>query len=480
MLRFSTAALAGWAVLCASGQAFAQQAAADKPSAVVSPDFNTSVSDVVGAQVHDSFANVGQTLYDHGVTVSSSFTAEPAGNPVGGISQGATYAGQVYFGLDIDLGKMLASQAANDTYVHFAMVDRQGNRLSQYYIGSSIGPQEIWGIQSVHLAVLTLERKFFDGRLDVTVGRSPANIAFLDSPIYCHFMVNSACGNPALIYFASNFSGFPSSSWGADAKAWLTDKIYFHGGVYEVNPLDHDQAYPWGIWNTGATGAIVPLELGYATNFKNDDLPRHYQIGGWIDRSTYTSPLYSADGGFAAINGQPYATLFGQSGVWARFDQMITRPDPHSNRGLTLFGVFMSATSGQPVMQQYYELGLLQQGTFAGRDNDTLGFVVNLEKWSNDALNNVRLARATVGSFTSPPPYMVMMELNYGWQITPAVQLSPNLQAIINPDNFNEPTRPGNIPSAFIVGFKLNVDLAKVAGIGAEDISKNERQQKVF
>jgi len=469
MTRISIAALVGSAAVLLAAPAVAQQAA---------PSFGANASDIAGAQVHDSFATLGQTLYDHGVTVSSSYTAEPAGNPTGGMSQGATYAGQVYLGLDADFGKMAG---LNDTYGHFAMVDRQGNRLSQYYIGSSIGPQEIWGIQSVHLAVLTLERKFFDGRLDVTVGRSPANIAFLDSPIYCHFMVNSTCGNPALIYFASNFSGFPSSSWGGDVKAWLTDKIYAHAGAYEVNPLDHDQAYPWGIWSTAqATGAIMPFELGYATSFKNDDLPRHYQVGGWVDRSSYASPLYSEDGGFSALNGEPYATKFGRNGVWARFDQMVTRPDPHSNRGLTLFGVFMAATSGQPAMSQYYELGLLQQGTFEGRDADTLGFVVNVEKWSSYALDNVRLARATVGSFTAPTPYMVMMELNYGWQITPAVQLSPNLQAIINPDNFNEPTRANNIPSAFIVGFKLNVDLAKVAGIGADDLATRERQQKVF
>ncbi len=473
MSRISTAVLAGWAVLRLSDPAFAQQAAAS--------DFGSSVSDVVGAQVQNSFADVGQTLYDHGVTVSSSFTAEPAANPVGGISQGATYAGQVYFGLDVDLAKMIASEAAKDSFVHFAMVDREGNQLSQFYVGSSIGPQEIWGIQSVHLAVLTLERKFFDGRLDVTVGRSPANITFLESPIYCHFMNNATCGNPALIYFASNFSGFPESTWGGDVKAWLTDKIYLHGGAYEANPRDGDAAWPLGEWSAAhATGAIMPFELGYATSFKNDDLPRHYQIGGWVDRSSYASPLYAENGGFSALNGQPYAMQFGRNGVWARFDQMITHPDPNSNRGLTLFGVFMGATSGQPIMSQYYELGLLQQGTFEGRDADTLGFVVNVEQWSNYALDNVRLARAAVGSFTAPRPYMVMMELNYGWQITPAVQISPNLQAIVNPDNFNEPTRPNNIPTAFIIGCKLNVDLAKAVGIGAEDLSTHERQQKVF
>jgi porin len=470
MSKFSVAALAGSAALFVGAQAFAQQAASDQAQAP------TPLPSMSNTSFYQS-AITGQDLANRGIYVSSSVTMEPAANPIGGINQGATYAGQVYFGLDLDLAKMIA---AKDTYLHFAIVDRQGVQLSHEFIGSSIGPQEIYGIQSTHLAVFTLEHKFFDGRLDVEVGRSPSNIYFLDSPIYCHFMLNSTCGNPALIYFASNFSGFPSSSWGGDAKYWLTSKIYAHAGVWEVNPQDHDAAYPLGELSAAhATGAIMPFELGYATSFKNDDLPRHYQIGGWVDRSSYTSPLYSADGGFAALNGQPYATLYGRNGVWARFDQMIWRPDPHSNRGLTVFGVFMDALSGQPVMQQYYELGLLQQGTFAGRDNDTIGFVVNLEKWSKYELDNIMLARASVGSSTAPPSYMIMSELNYGFQLTPAVSFTPNVQAIINPDNINEPTRRNNIPSAFIVGFKLNVDLGNLAGLPPVGFSK-EPQLEVF
>ena len=471
MSKVKIAGLAGSAALLFCAQAFAQQASSD-PAQALPPAASYSAAPV------NELAKIGQNLLDHGVSVSSSFTAEPAGNPTGGARQGATYAGQVFFGLDLDLAKMIN---ANDTYVHFAMVDRQGNQLSKVYIGSSIGPQEIYGIEAFHMAYLTLEHKFFDGRLDVELGRSPANIAFLESPIYCHFMVNSACGNPALIYFASNFSGFPSQSWGGDAKLWLTNKIYAHAGVWEVNPQDHAEAYTFGVWNTShATGAIMPFELGYATNFKNDDLPRHYAIGGWVDRSSYASPLYSANGGYAALNGQPNATEFGRNGIWARFDQMVWRPDPHSPRGLTVFGVFMDALSGQPTMKSYYEIGLLQQGTFAGRDQDTLGFVVNFENWSNYALDNVRLARASVGSRVAPQKTMTMMELNYGWQIAPAITFSPNVQAILNPDNLNQPTRASNIPSAFVIGFKLNVDLGIVAGIPVAPGVKSEPEQGVF
>src|SRR6266581_4138609 len=188
MTRFSIAGLAGSVALSACAQAFAQQATPDKAQASTpQSSYNATTSNNNSPPVNE-LAVIGQNLLDHGVSVSSSFTAEPAGNPVGGIRQGATYAGQVYFGLDLDLAKMIN---ANDTYVHFAMVDRQGNQLSNVYIGSSIGPQEIYGIEAFHMAFLTLEHKFFDGRLDVEVGRSPANIAFLESPISCHFMVNS-------------------------------------------------------------------------------------------------------------------------------------------------------------------------------------------------------------------------------------------------------------------------------------------------
>lgn len=414
------------------------------------------------------FGPLGKYLFDRGITLTSSFTEEVAGNPAGGNKQGLTSAGQVYLGADFDLGRLMNAQGA---FVHFAMVERHGVTDAHEFIGNAVSTQEIFGIQGVHLAIFTFEQKLFNDRLDVTVGRYPANITFLDSPIYCNFQINTACGNPALIYFASNFSGFPSSSWGSDVRAWLTDKVYAHVGAFEVNPDDHLAKYVFGRWDTdNATGAVMPFELGYATNFKNDELPRHYQVGGWYDSSTYSSPLFSSTGGFAALDGQSYATEAGRSGVWFRFDQMLTRPDPTSKRGLTAFGVFMDAVGGQPQMRRYYELGLLQQGTFAGRDDDTVGFLVGVQEWSNFELQNLRLARLAAGSIAPLPHGTVMMELNYGAQLTPAVRVMPLVQAIINPDNINEASRRTNIPSAFVIGAKISIDLTNLAGFPAPKI----------
>jgi porin len=258
--------------------------------------------------------------------------------------------------------------------------------------------QEIWGTQDVHLAIFTIEQKLFDGKLDVQLGRTTANVNFLDSPIYCNFQTNSACGDPTFIFKVSNFTFFPASTWGGDAKLWLSDKVYFHAGAYEVNPNNYrlsNSGFDWS--TTNATGAIIPFELGYATTFANDELPRHYQIGGLYDGSKYSNPLYHVNGGYASISGLPYATDFGRSGMFARFDQMVWRPDPDSKRGLTTFGVFMTGLSGNLTQNQFYELGLVQQGIFPGRDDDTLGFVINAQVWSNAALKNVAVARIAAG-----------------------------------------------------------------------------------
>ena len=327
--------------------------------------------------------------------------------------------------------------------------------------------QEIFGGgQTTRLTLLGYQQTLFDDRLDIEVGRLVANIAFLNSPIYCNFQSNSACGNPTFVFKTSNFTFWPVSSWGGHAKAWLTDRVFFHVGAYEVNPR-HQQPGDNGLdlSTKGATGAIVPFELGYTTTFANDALPRNYRIGGWYDASDYNDPVRDVAGRAAVLTGLNATTRFGRSGVYARFDQMVWRPDPEAPQGLTLFGVAMAGTSGRLVEDYFLEIGALQTGTFAGRPYDTLGFVINTQRFSPLALSNIVLAQASLGINRPIPTQQVMMELNYGIQVTPAIRLTPNLQYIINPDQTRFPYRPRNISDAFVVGAKLSVDLFTLAGL---------------
>ena len=397
-----------------------------------------------------------QPLADKGITLALNYTGEAAANPTGGFAQKAAYTGQIYVGADLDFEKIAGIDGGS---LHLAITNRHGQSLSQIAIGNNTSVQEVWGTQNTHLAIATWEQKLFDGALDIEAGKSQANIHFLNSPLYCHFQTNSACGNPTFVFKNSNFTYFPASSWMARAKVTIADNWFAHAGIYEVNPnrkRPDDNGFSLSF--KGGTGFIVPYEFGYASDFKTDRLPRHYILGGWIDRGDYADPLRDTQGGIAILSGRPAATLKGRSGIYGRFDQMLTRPDMTSHRGLAVFGVAMTNLSGRVEERHFLELGLLQTGTFAGRDHDTIGFVINQQSFSDLATERMRAARIAAGGDGNIRRNQYMMELAYGAQIGPAVRISPNIQYILHPDQTGLPFRRTNIPDALVFGFKFTVD----------------------
>jgi porin len=397
-----------------------------------------------------------QPLADRGLTLLLNYTGEAAANPVGGIRQDGAYAGQVFMGGNFDLDRMAAIPGA---VLRAWVTNRHGDNLSAIAIGNNTSVQEIFGTQNTHLAVLTWQQKLLDEHLELEGGRTVANINFLSSPIYCNFQSNSTCGNPTFVFKTSNFTYFPASSWGAHARGWFTKSLYLHAGVYEVNPdrkRASDDGFNFSVRN--ATGVIAPFEVGYSTTFATDRLPRNYRLGGWYDAGDYSDPLKDEQGGLAILTGQPYATHNGRSGAFVRFDQMLWRPSDKTDRGLTVFGVAMLRVSGRVNEDYFLELGLLEKGTFRGRDEDTIGFMINDQKMSGLALENIRAARVAAGGSATLPSHQLMMELAYGAQLGPALRLSPNLQYIVNPDQMSVPSRTSDIPNAFVTGFKFTID----------------------
>jgi porin len=444
-LRTGAASLAAATILC-TAQAQAQD---------ISGASDTLLPPTL-PQPKKSEAPSWQPLLDQGITLSLSYTGEAAANPSGGVRRDAAYTGQVYLGADADLNRIIGLDGAT---IHFAVTNRHGQNLSAIALGNNTSVQEVYGTQNTHLAILTWEQKFANGALDIEVGRSQANIHFLNAPLYCNFQSNSACGNPTFVFKNSNFTYFPASSWMAHAKLNVRPKVFVHVGIYEVNPdrkRANDDGFSFSTRNS--TGVIVPWEVGYGTDFTNDRLPRHYILGGWFDRADYSDPLLDDRGGVAIVTGRPATTQHGRSGIYARFDQMLTRPDPLSDRGLSLFGVAMTNLSGRVEERHFLELGLLQKGTFAGRDKDTIGFVINQQSFSDLAMERMRAARVAAGGSPDIHRNEYMMELAYGAQIGPAVRISPNIQYILHPDQTGAPFRTQNIDNAFVVGFKFTID----------------------
>ncbi|KQT60978.1 porin [Methylobacterium sp. Leaf456] len=402
----------------------------------------------------------------NGLTFLLNYTSESAANPIGGIRQGTAYAAQLFFGIDADLNRLAGIAGAT---LHTIVTQRHGRSLSGDFIGNDTSVQEIFGGgQTSRLTLLSYQQKLFDNRLDFEIGRLNGQGAFLISPLYCQFQNNSTCGSPTFIFKNTNFTFFPTSSWAGHAKVWLDDeyKYFFHIGAYEVNPsflLPTDNGIDFS--TSKATGAVIPIEVGYSTTFANDVLPRNYGIGAVIDRSRYNDPVRDVAGGAFVFSGLDPFTQFGRSLVYARFDQMIWRPDPAQPQGLTLFGVAMKSTGGRQIQDYFLELGLVQTGTFRDRPYDTVGFVISNQKYASLGFANIRAARAAQGlDPRDVATNQIMMELNYGIQLNPAARLTPQLQYIINPDQTRFPFRPRPIPDAFVLGAKFSCDLFTLFG----------------
>lgn len=392
------------------------------------------------------------------VTWQMSYTGEAAEVVDGGLDKRGAYAGQIMLGADVDLDKALGWTGAT---LHVYATNRHGENLSEKGIGNSTSVQEIYGGQNTRLAQVSLVQKLLDDRLVLEIGHAPANISFLGSDLCQYFQINSACGNPTFVFKTSNFTWWPTSSWEAQATAWLTKEIYFHAGVYEVNPkrtVDSDHGTDWSM--DGATGVIAPFNFGYKTTFETDTLPRKYEIGGWYDSSTYTDPLRDENGNAAAQTGLPYATHNGRVGLFARFEQMIWRPDTTSHRGLTLFGALMGKGYGHLVENDYQMIGLSYKGPLESRPNDNVAFVFTRQGYSSTEIQNLFLTRQAAGGTGSPHWDQMMMELSYSYYLTPQIKLQPNIQYIIHPDQMDDTTRAKNLPNTFLVGFRFDVNLA--------------------
>ena len=290
-------------------------------------------------------ASASQSKFQDAFDFQASYTGESATNIDGGERRGSAYAGQLFVGGELDLNTLAGWK---DTKIHIAMTNRHGKNLAEHYIGNSTSVQEIFGGQNTRLARFTISSSFLDGDLELEGGRTVANISFLGSELCQYFQTNAACGNPTFVFRTSNFTWWPVSSWGGHAKYWLSPKTYFHTGVYEDNTSHQDLGDHGFDWATNeATGVVVPFTLGYQTTWDNDELPRRYEIGGWYDGADYTDPVFDEEGNYAAQSGNDYAVRNGRSGIFARFEQTVTRPNPLTKEGLTLFGAVLTGTSGE-------------------------------------------------------------------------------------------------------------------------------------
>ncbi len=255
--------------------------------------------------------------------------------------------------------------------------------------------------------------------------------------ILCDFENDAFCAHPVSLPTNSGWSDYPAGKWGGRVRLNLPGDVYVEAGVFEVNPTYSNFYNGFKLGLAGATGALFPLEFSKTVKLGPDAMPGHYKIGGYYDTSHAPSVTNSS------------ISYAGRYGGYILADQMVWSFEPGTDRGLIVVANATISDKRTSQIPTYFTAALVAQGPFASRPHDfiAIGYV-------RDTVNSNVIAKqnALLASEGVLDPGLELgeniVELAYGFQVTPWMVLHPNVQYIGNPGAFTFT----HVPNAWVFG----------------------------
>jgi len=353
---------------------------------------------------------------EYGVTLAGDYTAETAGNPVGGQSRGVTYTHNIGLAVFADLSNLLG---LDDTVFLVSGSNRAGNSVSKEYIGNVYAVQQLYGGQTTRLVQLALGKAFFRRTLRIVAGRINGLDDFIASPLYCNAQNLALCGNPLSIPSDVNISSYPNTMWGTRIRWEPSSLWYAMGGVYNADAgfrankfhgVDFSIRHDSGVVGIMETG-IRQDQVGIVP----EHLPGHMKVGGYYDTESL----------------QNFRTGMTERGTWGTYvavDQMVWgEADPMGAQGLSLFAAFHHAPPDVNTQSNFVDCGAVYVGLIPERDTDVTGLYFAYGWFSGDLRDSQRAAGMP------GQDHEAVLELNYRWNALPWFYLQPDIQGIFNP-----------------------------------------------
>lgn len=181
----------------------------------------------------------------------------------------------------------------------------------------------------------------------------------------------------------------------------------------------HDQDYFFYVFETGITPQFASA---------NGPLQGAYRAGVWYDpqpkANSDAARMYRDDVGF-----------------YLSCDQMLLKEsnDPEDSQGLGVFGRYGHANSRRNDLTNFWSIGFQYQGLIDGRDDDVLGVGYAQGFFSDKA------------SVTYVDDSESVIELYYNAQVSPWLNITPNIQYITNPGG------GGATKDAVVVGIRAQM-----------------------
>jgi len=416
-----------------------------------------------GSHLSGDWFGYRPSLRDRGYDFTASYANNIFGNPVGGITQGAAYAHNVGFQLDISLEKTIGWQDA-----HFVIsgLDRAGRNLSAESIGNQFTVQQLYGNQTIVFYGLYLEQKLLEGLFELKFGRFAPGDDFYSSPIYWLYVNNAIDGNPQSIPVNAALPSYPNATWGARFAVHPSDEFYFASGAYQLTPRLGNAAYH-GLDFSIRPGDSVGLvwEVGWTpTFFKDESLPAPTGKSKNVAAKDVKEPLIpEVDNGETGLPGHYKFGVHYSTSTFVRFpdgnrsndvvgfywlaDQMIYREKPGHDEGLTIWSaVTLSPQEAASKLPFYASGGVAYKGLIPNRDDDWSVFAVYYGQFSDDFADSQRV----IGN--GDPDYELVFEWGYRFQLSGWAYIQPDIQWIIRPGGRTD------IPNALAIGGQMGVN----------------------
>ena len=155
----------------------------------------------------------------------------------------------------------------------------------------------------------------------------------------------------------------------------------------------------------------------------------------------------------------------GRTAFYAQLEQTVWRPDPKTDRSLTVFGGVLAATGGYQQYPLSVYAGAYLRGPFGGRPNDGLGL-----QGAYVAINKTAKAQVAANfkaAGLAPPDEADewIFEVNYTVALAPGLSIAPVAQYVIHPDGIGFTNPSHGFHGAFLIGAQVVINLNEMLGL---------------
>ncbi len=384
-------------------------------------------------------------LHDAGIDAAASYVSETAYNHEGGSRQIVRETGQFALGFTADMAALAGLDGGT---MQFTVTDRRGDDLgAAANLGVLQQVQEVFGRgQTARLTQLWYEQRFDQGTWALKLGRTTVGEDFDNFP--CYFMNLSLCGSVPGNLAGSYWYNWPVSQWSGRLR-YNDGNRYIQGAVYEANPRNLENSFSFGHYS-GATGVLVPFEIGWDPDPAATGGIGIYKIGGWYSNAPGDDLILGIDGKPRILTGAPALQRRDRYGFWFSMQQQMFGEAANGkflNGGAFFLNVTITDHRTSAIDDQV-AAGFWWKGIIPALPDDVLGIGI-----ARTHVNSLVAYGASLAGARSLPDAEYAAEIYFSLHPFSWIEMRPNLQLIHNPGGFK------SAPDIGVLGLKAGITL---------------------